>query len=147
MTEEPIETTSPAAPSITNPVQTFRETLGAELAGISLSVESRVLDVYVEKEVAKRADAIVKGLDALNSLDRELLKISRPDNQLFTLNGGVASEGYTKARLELIGKAEKSRGKLVKALDKALGGDMADLYNLNGGKPSSDMDDLGQPCM
>lgn len=108
---------------------TLRTTIAASLAAVSPAVEQRVIDFFVEKETAKRADAIVRGLDTLASFERELAKINRPDNKLLNADGSVQSEGYSQGRIDQIGKLNKKIGKLTEALDKALAGDMQALNN------------------
>ena len=109
---------------------TLKETVATRFAEIGESVEAAVVEYFVVKETAKRADAIVKGMDDLTAIDRELTKIKRADAVTYNADRTVAGETYTKARLDEIDKAEKKRDKLVKALDKAIGGDMGDLYNI-----------------
>lgn len=109
----------------------LRTAVATRLTAISPAVESEVIDTLVAREVARRKDMIVKGLDQLDSVTREFHKVNKPDIQNFNADGTVATSAYSKERLEEIKKAQEKLDKLTKALDKAIAkGDIGDLSNL-----------------
>jgi hypothetical protein len=118
--------------------QTLRETVAAQVAAISPAVEEKVVAHFVTAETKKRADAIVKGMDDLTAAQKDRAKIAKPDAVNYNADRTVASETYTKPRLDEIDKIDKRIDKLTKALDKAIAGDMGDLLNLGkgGDKPA-----------
>lgn len=109
---------------------TLKETVAAKIAEIGPRVQDAVVEHFATKEAEKRSNAIIKGMDDLSQIDRELNKVKRPDSITYNADRTVAGETYTKARLDEIEKLERKREKLVKALDKAISGEMGDLYNL-----------------
>lgn len=107
---------------------TLREAVATQIAALSPTVEQAVIDALVTAETQKRADAIVKGIETLNGFQKELAKINKPDQVSYNADRTVSGESYSKDRLDAIEKITKKIDKLTKALDKALGGDMGDLY-------------------
>lgn len=108
------------------------------IANITPKVEDQVVEVLVERELEKRATAIVKAMDTLSKFEGELKKI-RPDQTSFSETGEKISETYSKAKLEEKNKLQQKIDKNTKAINKALEtGDYQDVYNLNkqGGEPS-----------
>ncbi len=90
-----------------------------------------VVEHFAKLEAEKQGTALIKGLDKLSSLERDLNKINRPDVQTFNEDGSVASASWSKDRLDERKKLSEQIEKLSKAIDKADDkGDFADLYNL-----------------
>lgn len=118
----------------------LRQAVGDKLSTISTAVHDRVVDHFVERETGKRADAIVRGLEQMADIDKEIKKIDRPDQQSLDAAGGVVAETYSRGRFDQLQKMKAKRQKLIEALDAALGGDMNKLANLNKGvdKPEGD---------
>lgn len=115
----------------TSDATSLRAAVATRLSSISPAVESEVIDALVAREVTRRKDLIVKGLDQLDGVNREFYKINKPDIQNFNADGTVANSAYSKDRLEEIKKAAEKVEKLTKALDKAIAkGDLGDLSNL-----------------
>lgn len=108
------------------------------IANIAPKVEDQVVEVIVERELEKRATAIVKAMDTLSKFETDLRKI-KPDQTSFSETGEKVSETYSKAKLEEKNKLTQKIEKNTKAINKALEtGDYQDVYNLNkqGGEPS-----------
>lgn len=118
---------------VQNTSATLRETVAAGLLTVSEAVHERVVSHFVEKETGRRADAIVRGLDQLTEIDRDLNRINRPDQTTFNHDGSKASETYSQDRINALNKARTKRDRLVKALDKALAGDMFELNSFGKG--------------
>lgn len=112
----------------------LRAAVGDKLSTISQSVHDRVVDHFVERETGKRADAIVRGLEHMSDLDREIHKIDRPDQKSLDAAGVVVHETYSQGRFEALNKMKAKRQKLTEALDAALAGDMNKLKGYNFGK-------------
>jgi hypothetical protein len=110
--------------------KTIREAVAEQIAAISPEVENSIVQHFVAAETKKRADAIIKGMDDLASAQKERSKLAKPDLATYNADRTVASESYSKARLDEVEKIDKKTDKLTKALDKALSGDMGDLLNL-----------------
>lgn len=108
------------------------------IANIAPKVEDQVVEVIVERELEKRATAIVKAMDILSKFEIDLKKI-KPDQTSFSETGEKISESYSKAKLEEKNKLTQKIDKNTKAINKALEtGDYQDVYNLNkqGGEPA-----------
>lgn len=109
---------------------TIREKVGERIAALSPAVEAKVIEHFVQKEADRRADAIIKGIDKLTDLTRERRKTEKGDIISYNSDGSVATQTYSKDRLEANKKADEQIQKLAKAIDKALEGDASDLFNL-----------------
>lgn len=92
------------------------------------AVLKRVKDAFVERELVKRTDALVKAFDKLTAAKSDLKKI-KPDNVLYDEDGNVTQESYSKAKLDERGKAKKQVAKLEEAINAALAGDFSKVYN------------------
>jgi hypothetical protein len=112
--------------------KTIRLAVTNALAEAAPQVSGRVIEHYVAKEVARRTDVVIKGLDKAAELQKELRKIDRPDHVTFDKEGKPAHESYTKERLEALKKANEQLVKFEKAIEKALVGEVEDLAQLVG---------------
>lgn len=94
-------------------------------------VYNRLRDNMVEKEVASRVQLLDTAFQKRRELLNELSKVNRPDQETFNADGSVATQSYTKARLEEIKKAKEVLGKMEEAIEKALAeNDWSKLKNL-----------------
>lgn len=107
--------------------------VGDKLATVSQAVHDRVVDHFVERETGRRADAIVRGLEQMADLDREIGKIDKPDQKSIDIGGNVVSQTFSQGRWDQLQKFHGKRQKLIEALDAALAGDMNRLNNINKG--------------
>lgn len=90
-----------------------------------------VVEHFAKMEAEKQGTALIKGLDKLSALERDLNKINRPDVKTYNEDGSEASSTWSKDRLDERKKLSEQIEKLSKAIDKADDkGDFADLYNL-----------------
>lgn len=111
--------------SITNAV-------AEKIAAISPAVNEKVIDALVARELEKRSDAVLGGLDKLRTMQNDLRKI-RPDvGGAFDEDGNeVKPTLYSKAKFDERKKLNEQIEKLQKALDLAIDkGDMSKLYEL-----------------
>lgn len=99
------------------------------IAGSNDKIITMVKEHYVDQEVQKRVQQLVKGLDSLQAARKELAKI-KPDNIVYDEDEQIISQGFSKAKLDDLGKARKKVSKLEKALSKAFDGDFSELNNL-----------------
>lgn len=105
-------------------------------------VETEVVSVMVEREIDRRAQAAVQGLDKLAKMENEYKRIDRPDNIQLDAEGKEVSATYSPARIKERKEAREKIGKLEKSLKKALeDGDFNDLYNQVSGGGKSDQPD------
>jgi hypothetical protein len=96
-------------------------------------VRSRVKQVLVEREVAKRVDMLDKGLAKLREAKGEVNKIRPPVS--FTPDGIKVEGNFSKADFETLKKVKEKVAKLEGALEKAFAGQEFDkLSSLIGGK-------------
>lgn len=109
---------------------TINEQVAEKLAEISPTVESKVVDLMVDKEVSRRVELITQGLGKLSDWEREGRKLSKPDVETFNEDGSQASAVFSKSHLDALTKHNERVAKLTRALDKAIdAGDMGDLIN------------------
>jgi len=112
--------------------KTITDAVAEQIAAISPAVNSKVIDALVARELEKRSDAVLNGLDKLRGLQNDLKKI-RPD-----VGGAYDEEGneikptlFSKAKFDERKKLVEQIEKLQKALDLAIDkGDMSKLYEL-----------------
>src|ERR1051325_2448946 len=93
--------------------------------GSTEAVQNRVKDTLVERELANRADLLLKGLEKIREAKKELDKI-RPDIESFDEGGTKVHAHYSKAKLDERKKALELRDKLEKAWEQAFNGESFD---------------------
>jgi predicted S18 family serine protease len=111
-------------------VPTIHEQVGEKLKTISPTVEGRVVDLLVDKEVNRRVEIISAGLTRLEEIQKEGRKLEKPDVEAYDDGGNLSSAAYSKARTEERKKLTERFDKMSKAIDKALAGDTGDLAQL-----------------
>ena len=107
---------------------------------------NRVVTVFEERELKRRADMIVAGIEALTTAQTNLANVNKPD-QRFTVASGGDADGqflvvYSEKRTQEIDKAKKVVTDLTAALDKALAdtpdfGPLEKLLKKGGGEDKS----------
>ena len=90
--------------------------VATRLSSLSKVVYDELVNNLVTAETTRRVDAVTTVFNKAAGLKKDLQKINRPDQQLFTADGTVASEAYSKSRLEEIKKLNEQIGKLDQAL-------------------------------
>ncbi len=149
MSEQTPSTAPIAAPDIA-PVIKLSPSIGLNeriATMIAESAPTRVLDqtlkVFVDKEIDKRATALVGGINLANETRSALKKAQQPDDQpkTFGLDGKpIGQAGYTKGRLADIKKLTEKLAKIDKAIDAATS-DKQDYSLLNNLKADIDKAD------
>lgn len=105
------------------------EAVIANMKDMSPRVVDKVVEAVVERELNKKAEALVRVFDLVSREEKELKKI-KPDIVSYNEDGSVASSTWSKQALDNKGKLEKSIEKMKKAVDKALDtNDYSDVYN------------------
>lgn len=100
------------------------------LANIAPVVSEKVINHLVEKEVNRRADAVILALSTIDKLTSDLKKF-KPDIVSYNGDGTEASANWSKPKLDEKNKVESTIAKLNKAVEKALTeNDFGDLFNL-----------------
>lgn len=105
----------------------LRDAVAAEVNQISPQVHDRVKQHFVDTEINRRVDLVVKGMDTLHQLNTDLRKINKPDVNTFNGDGTPAASSFTKPRLDEINKLNERINKLTRAIDAALNGQVNDL--------------------
>jgi hypothetical protein len=102
-----------------------------KIKGSGDAVRQRLVDAMVEKELAQRVELLDKAFQKRFELLTGLRKIDRADQETYNADGSVATQSYTKARLDEIKKAKEALEKHENALEKALTSN--DFSKLKGG--------------
>ncbi len=106
--------TNPVAIELQNDVKTTIQS--HEKSG---TIRKRVVDTLVEEEVSYRADLLTKALAKRKAQAKELDKI-KPDQCSFNVDGTLAFENWTKAKLTERQKSMKDLAKIDKAINTAV---------------------------
>lgn len=112
--------------TFTSVLSDVSETIKAEAGD---AVLARVKETFVERELARRTDALVKAFDKLTEAKSALGKI-KADVVAYDDEGEVASTNWSKAKLEERNKARKAVTKVEEAINAALAGDFNKVYNM-----------------
>lgn len=126
--------TATATPTTDNTASTAELTIRSQvrerLASVGDRTREAVIEHFAQQEADKQAQAIIKGLDKLDGLERDLRKI-RPQVSGFDAEGQpVGQPTFTKEQVEERKKLTEQIRKLTNAINKADDkGDFGDLYN------------------
>ena len=121
-------------------MSTIGEQVAEQLGNSGIQITERVITHLVEKEVSRRAEAIIKALSNLDALDKEGRKI-KPDLVGYDDAGKIISQSWSKQKIDErnvnIAKIAKLQAAIDKALDK---NDFSDLFNMvnANAKPTTD---------
>jgi lysine/ornithine N-monooxygenase len=113
--DSPVPEPEVVAPGGFNIHAAVKEAVAASTAGI----KDKVVNLFVEKELKKLEDAVLKAIADLDTARQEVRKI-KPDVETFDADGKVVTTGYHKATLETIKKAKEKVAKLDAAVQAAL---------------------------
>lgn len=122
------QNTDTTTETVTTP--TIREQVRERLTTVGDRTREAVIEHFARQEAEKQAQAIIKGLDKLDGLERDLRKI-RPQVTGFDADGQpVGQPTFTKEQVEERKKLTEQIRKLTNAINKADDkGDFGDLYN------------------
>lgn len=119
-------------------MNTIQTAVAEKIVNLGPSVESKVIDVMVDKELTRRSDALVSVIGKLEQEEKSFNKL-RADAKTYDEKGAVISEYFTKARIDERQKSTKKITKMTAAINKALEkGDFSDVYNFASGKEPAD---------
>jgi len=105
-----------------NPVAvdlTIREAVAASLKNLGTRTRESVVEHFAAERAQKQATALIKGLDKLTALERDLNKINRPDVVNYDGNGDALPGVFSKERIEERKKLNEQIEKLTNAINKA----------------------------
>ena len=98
-------------------------------------VRIAVVDHYVKTEIDNRVALVIKGMDNLKELNREMKKIQKPGVEEYDENGKVIRTAFTKEGSKAIKEHKEKIAKAEKALTAAVNdGDYELLKKVTGGK-------------
>ncbi len=149
---------APVVPETTVKVTSPSLNLNERIATIiSESAPARVLDqtlkVFVDKEVDKRATALIGGINLANETRGALSKAKQPDVRPTTFDAAGApmgSPGFTKPALTKIKQLTEKLAKIDKAIEAATrdaNPDFSLLYNLKGEIEKADKEAATEPSV
>lgn len=100
-----------------------------QIASAGPAILGKVIDKLATVEIEKRADALLNAVNAAVATKRELQKV-KPDNVTYDGEGKVASETYSKAKIDEKKKLQEKLAKIEAAVEKAVGGDFSKVLEL-----------------
>lgn len=112
---------------------------GAVDNGLS-PLQNRVVSVFVEREVSRRADLLVKGFDLLTAQQKAHDQVNKPDTNFVSQDGSPLQLTSAK-RTQEIAAAKKKLDRISEALGNALNAaqfDALDKLVKSGGKSEGD---------
>ena len=123
----------PAFVALTDAVKTSIQTCQA-----NGDVRTRVIGHLTEKELQRRTELVVKGMEARKAQEKEIAKI-KPDAVFYDGDGKKSIEQFSKQAADNLKKANEKLAKidraLARALDEANYDDLANVTSSGGGKP------------
>lgn len=113
---------------------TIREAVAEQLGDLGNRTRNAVVEHFARIEAEKQSNAIIAGLNKLNDLEKQRVRI-KPSFAGYGVDGkGIGEEMFSKEQLDQIKKLEEQIEKLSKAITKADDkSDFGDLYNLTKG--------------
>lgn len=109
----------------------IRDSVRESLKSVGPRTRDAVIEHFAAQEAGKQAQALIKGLEKLNTLERDYQKINRPDVVTFTAEGKEATSSFSKSRIDDRKKLQEQIEKLTNAINKADdGNDFSKLYEL-----------------
>jgi hypothetical protein len=104
-----------------SPVQSLRNRVDEAITKSGGEVVEQVHTIFVQAEINRRADLIVKGINTLREAEADLKKINRADHILYDAEGQPTPGFYSKGRIDEIKKARGHIDKIEAALNKCIG--------------------------
>lgn len=99
----------------------IKQTLNDRLGNASDTLKEKVVQIQFEKELDKRANAVIQGLAKLETLNKDLKKlVEKPDVQTFDVDGKDVQKAFTKSAVDEIKRVREAVGKQEAALSDAL---------------------------
>ena len=101
----------------------LKERVAAKIAELNPNVAGQVIQHFVDMEIKKRTETLVRAIDKLNTLIAERKQLNRPDT-IFHMGIGPDAqrvEQWTDARIKQAKKLDETIARLDNAIAKALG--------------------------
>jgi hypothetical protein len=112
---------------------TIREEVAESLNTSNVVVKETIVTQLVKIEIDKRVTAVSSALTSLDSSNKELSKLNKPDLQTFDSEGKVLSESFSKDRVETRKKLKEQIAKIDLAIKEALeNNNFEKVFNLKG---------------
>lgn len=119
MADENTPTEIPQADTPVSASQSIGQKVAANIADAGPAILGKVIDKLASAEIEKRADALLNAVNAAIATKRELYKV-KPDIVAYSGDGKVATENWSKAKLDEKKKLEEKLAKIEAAVDKAV---------------------------
>lgn len=114
-----------------------KEVVSQRIADSGPKIFDKVVDILAEEIITKRVKQIVEAQTEYEKLEKEFKKLV-PDVVSYDGEGKVASENFSKSRIDARSKATKRMEKIKAAIDKALeNNDFSGMNNLGNGNDES----------
>lgn len=111
-------------------IPSVRTVVSERIAKSGPEVAEKVIEHLATREVNRRTDAVLKGFDKLEELEKEFRKL-RPDVVSYDEAGKVANSTWSAEQLKKRNELKQKIEKLTNTIDRALvKEDYSDLYNL-----------------
>ncbi len=91
----------------------------SRIAESNKTIRGAVVDHYVTQELDNRTAFVIKGMDKLKEMSRELKKL-KPDLEACDENGKVIRREYSPSRSKEIKEQKEKMAKLERALNKSI---------------------------
>ena len=115
---------------------TIQQTIAEKIGTSNETVRNRLIDHLVETEIEKRSNKMIQIFVEIEKMTKNLNKL-RADVKTFNEDGSIATETWSKQRLDERRKATEILAKFQKAFDKALDGDYELINKLNASNPAA----------
>lgn len=106
-------------PTTKTKVAELREAVAVGIKALGTAPAEAVISNLVQKELDRRVDVIMRGLEAWQKASRELSAI-KPDQKSFGSDGKIVAETFSEAKIKERKEAGEKFQKISEAMEKAL---------------------------
>ncbi len=99
--------------------EVLRERIAEELAASGPKVKEFVIDKLVDVEISRRVDLVIKGLEKMDLLKKEMDGAAKPDINTYDVEGKKSS-GYSEQAMQKKNKAADAYSKFCASFTDAL---------------------------
>ena len=101
-------------------VKTIEEAVAERFAKLGGEVADAAINILVEKELDKRKVQVVSAFSEYDELQKRLRRLDKGDVLSYNGDGSVATQAFSKQRLDELKKVKERMAKLEKALEDAI---------------------------
>jgi hypothetical protein len=101
-------------------VKTIEEAVAGRFAKLGGEVADAAINILVEKELDKRKVQVVSAFSEYDELQKRLRRLDKGDVLSYNGDGSVATQAFSKQRLDELKKVRERMAKLEKALEDAI---------------------------